>query len=425
MNDAYEAPLSCPGLRALRDALKAGDRAALHRFWRQVETAGTPLIRPIPDDPGHYLVTFLWRAREQTRTVAVTGGFNNWKLKNESMIRLPDTDLWYRTFRFRGDLRTSYMIAPDYPGIIPEIRNLNDWFDFIKIFRPDPYNPRTCIWPETILNYSKSTKLVLSMFELPGAPCHQWIDTRPGIPCGALERTGFRSDILGNERTLWIYTPPSCHSGNEASSSSCSLLLVCDGSAYTQVIPTPSILDNLLSEGKIPPMVAVFIGNATDQRHRELTCHPPFADFLARELVPWVRHHYSVTTDPSRIIIAGSSFGGLAAAYAGLRYPDVFGNILAQSGSFWWKPETAREYEWLPRQFETSAPLPLRFYLETGLLETKHMINANRHLRDILTARGYSVRYREFYGGHEYLNWQGTLADGLMELSGTGDSKPE
>jgi enterochelin esterase-like enzyme len=36
--------------------------------------------------------------------------------------------------------------------------------------------------------------------------------------------------------------------------------------------------------------------------------------------------------------VAGSSFGGLAAAYTALTMPERFGNVLSQSGSYWWWP---------------------------------------------------------------------------------------
>jgi enterochelin esterase family protein len=129
-----------------------------------------------------------------------------------------------------------------------------------------------------------------------------------------------------------------------------------------------------------------------EARNRELPCHPPFADFLVRELLPWARARYHVTDDPARTIVGGASYGGLAAAFAGLRHPEAFGNILSQSGSFWWKPEGEEEHEWLARQFVDSPTLPLRFYLDVGLLENTYdeapsQRCVNRHMRDVLRAK--------------------------------------
>jgi enterochelin esterase-like enzyme len=148
---------------------------------------------------------------------------------------------------------------------------------------------------------------------------------------------------------------------------------------------------------------------------------PPFLTFLTQELLPRLRRLYAVTIDPEQTIVAGSSYGGLAAAFAGLSAPTIFGNVLSQSGAFWWSPEGEEEPEWLTRHYATRERLPLRWYLDVGFLEEEpgyRMVTVTRHLRDVLQAKGYPVQYAEVSGGHEYLSWRGTLAEGLLALMG-------
>jgi enterochelin esterase family protein len=159
---------------------------------------------------------------------------------------------------------------------------------------------------------------------------------------------------------------------------------------------------------------------------RELSCLAAFANFLASELVTFVRQTYNVSTDPAKTGVGGYSLGGLAAAHAGLTHPETFGLVLAQSGSFWFEPTGADEAEpnWLARQFVQAPKRPLRFYLEAGLYEVdlqgrgRGILETSRDLRNVLQAKGYDVDYHEFPGDHDYLNWRGTFADALIDLFG-------
>jgi enterochelin esterase-like enzyme len=47
------------------------------------------------------------------------------------------------------------------------------------------------------------------------------------------------------------------------------------------------------------------------------------------------------------------------------------------------------------------------------------ILEPSRHMRDVLLAKGYEVHYQENVGGHDYLSWRGSLADGLLALVGT------
>ena len=64
----------------------------------------------------------------------------------------------------------------------------------------------------------------------------------------------------------------------------------------------------------------------------------------------------------------------------------------------------------------------MRWHLNAGELELWMMEgragirHANRHLADVLRAKGYEVTHREFPGGHDYLWWGETIAWGLRDL---------
>ena len=409
------AQVSSPRVRALQKQLEKRAPAAVARFWEEVRKSGTPLVEPIPGDRENVLVTFLWRGAEETRNVVVflqTGGLNP---ADNQLTRLAGSDVWYRSYVFRKDVRFLYKLSPnddltplDAPGL--------DWQKRFAHVQTDPLNPK--LYPPAAGATDWTTQ---SVAELPGAPPQPWVERKKGVPAGKVERQKIRSGILNNERDVWVYLP----AGYQAKDKAYPLLILFDGQSYMDQVPTPLILDNLIAAGRIPPTVAVLVDNpGPAERDRELPCYRPFADFLSKELLPWMRERYRVTDDPGRTVVAGSSYGGLAATCAAMWYPENFGNFLSQSASYWWKPESETEYEWVRRQFSAGPKLPLRAFLTVGLLETipkpgdTNQVEVNRRLRAALKAKGYEVTYTEFDGAHEYINWQGTLADGLIALLG-------
>lgn len=414
-----EQSVTSPRLMKLQKELESGNTHVLQDFWNEIAVQGAPIIETIDDDPEHLRVTFLWRAKEDTKNVVVVGNISRYEFTDNQLSRLLDTDLWYRTYILRNDVRTGYQLGLN-DSLIP-LEEEENFLERIASWKPDPLNPRIFHFPKDDED-PKDRELTDSILELPQAPPQPWIASHPGVPKGQVKMARFHSEILINDRRIWIYTPP----GYTPDGKPYPLLILFDGRAYLVFVPTPTILDNLLAGDLIPPMVAVLVHNPDrEARSRELPCYPPLVDFLSQELKPWIHQQCHVTSDPAATIIGGSSFGGLAATFAGLRHPELFGNILSQSGSFWWKPDEEVEGEWLSRQFVAADKLPLRFYLDVGSLEDgpgpengPNQLIANRHLRDILRAKGYPVHYAEYSGGHDYMCWQGTLADGLLALIG-------
>jgi enterochelin esterase family protein len=354
--------------------------------------------------------------------VVVLSRFNAFgDFDRHQLQRLPGTNVWHRSYRVRTDVRTTYWLSPSDALLSFFDRDRERWVEkFDALLRqgvliPDPLNRHP---------FPESGPPFVSSITLPDAAPQPWLAVREGVPAGQVAHKRFRSAILDNERDVWVYTPP----GSAAESEPYPLLVIFDGRQYVDWMAAPTTLDNLIAAGQVPPVLAVFVGNV--RRAQELGGSPAFVDFLAEELVPWVRARSGATADPARTVIGGASLGGFAATFAALRRPDVFGNVLSQSGAFNWKSESESDYEWLIHEFDRTSRLPVRFWLDVGRFETVPRfgprpdadgptgLDTNRHLRDVLRAKGYDVHYTEVAGGHDYIWWRGTLADGLVALLG-------
>lgn len=410
---ATEPEVRSPRLAALRESLRRGDGDALRAFWKEIETQGAPLVEPIPGDGRNVLVTFLYHGGWRTKDIVILGSVAH----ATAMSRLPGSDVWFRSVPIPREARFTYRIAP-LTRPIPVDRN-DPGYDLGKIgehAQPDPLNPRR--FPR---NASGSEWYTLSLVELPGAPPQPWLAPHPDVRAGRVEKAGIQSRHLGGERRLDVYTPAAFRQEDGPYP----LLLLSDGWSYLELISLPVILDNLIAAGEIPPVVAALVTSPDDKREPDLSCNESYGRFLAGELVPWVRARYPVIHDPERTIVGGASLGGLAAACAALDHPEVFGSVLSQSGSFWWRPPSDPRPEWMRRRIESGPRLPLRFYLDAGRMEVwptrgdgPSLLGSNRRLRNALWSRGYPVIYVEQSGGHSYANWQDALPDALRMLMG-------
>ena len=102
------------------------------------------------------------------------------------------------------------------------------------------------------------------------------------------------------------------------------------------------VMDTLIAEGRIPPIVAVFVDSGGDdsvgsQRGLEYdTVSGLFASFLETEVLPHVESEVGIklTRDPEgRAVLGGSSGGACALSCAWFR-PDLFRRVLCYSGTF-------------------------------------------------------------------------------------------
>lgn len=413
-------------IQKLRRNLLVQPKQALEEFWQEIDAQGTPLQEEHPDHPGLRLCTFVWRSMENISNIRIHLLFRTALPNDYFMKHIEQTDVWYTTVQLPARGRYAYQIQLNVPpGPPPDMDSSPEYkLMYFASAQLDPFNPRRC-FDEHGSRYEG-----LSLLEMPDAPAQPWTAQRPAIERGNISRSYFFSSLLQDERPVAVYTPP----GYSGQAGPYGLMFVFDEQWFLTRVPTATILDNLLADKAIPPLVAVIIGNGPGEaRSRQLPCNPLFADFMASELLPWVKSRYPVTENPARIIVAGASYGGLAASYVALRRPEVFGQVLSLSGSYWWTPpgkniRFAPPHPQLVSLYLQQPKLPLQFYLTAGIGEIdlsgcgRSILTTNRYLRDVFLAKGYEVRYEEFVGGHDFLSWRGKMAEGLRYLTASWQS---
>jgi enterochelin esterase-like enzyme len=373
--------------------------------WTALTKHGLPTVEPLGNRQDSALVTFVWRGDSLTRNVVVITPLTLLDFAGSILERLGHTDIWYRSFVLPTDARFTYRFAPN-DNLVPFDRDTNMFARF-GTMRADPANPEV---------FDMRAFGVMSILQLPRAPSDSLTRSRAGAARGRVVKTIIKSRVLGEERTIWVYTPP--HYDRHAIRPYPVVVLM-DGQSYQDLIPTPTILDNLIDQGSILPVIALFVDTPNQTRERDLNCNRTWETFIAAEVIPWLDQQFRTARQPRDRVIGGYSLGGLAATCAALRHADVFGNVIAQSGSFYRAPQ-GEPPEWAARRLAQVSRLPLRLYLSIGTYETAaipsrdpSMLTANRHLRDVLIARGYPVRFVELSSGHEHVAWRATLGRAL------------
>lgn len=137
---------------------------------------------------------------------------------------------------------------------------------------------------------------------------------------------------------------------------------------------------------------------------------------LCDHVIPAVRATVSLRTDAESNVIGGSSLGGLAALYAHLTRPSIFGGAMAMSPSLFFGG--GRIFE-LAEQ--TSVPWKTRVYLDAGAREAKGMLHEHgRRMADLLVRRGFPkdrVMWRpDTKGTHAEKHWRRRLPKALTFL---------
>lgn len=388
----------------LENEILNGNSEALEKFFDDLKEQGSPLIESIANDNTNDLVTLIYRGNSKTKNVVLIPPVGMRKLENHIMDRLLDTNLFYISYIVKKDVRFSYHFSPNDPLN-------NDWERRWKNAENDIFNNK-----HINLSGKISGKYnLVSYVEMSEVTPDIYTVEKSDLRKGTLHEHAIYSSILEEERSFNIYLPNSYNDNKDAYG----MLVLNDGFEYINILKAQNVLDNLINQDIIEPIIGVFI-DSTDDRAENLQCSDKFTDFISKELIPYIKKEYNISNDSSKNIIGGYSLGGLAASYIGFKCSNIFGNVLSQSGSYWYKRKDYSDANlWINTLFNSSNKLNLKFYINVGSIEPKvTMIDTNINFKENLIRLGYDVYFEEFGSGHDYLYWGETLAKGLISLVG-------
>ena len=257
-----------------------------------------------------------------------------------------------------------------------------------------------------------------SLLEIPGSPPQ--LTEQQAVPRGAVHAHVYRSKTTGADRSVMIYTPPGY---DPTADRTYPVVVLCHGfgddqTAWTEVGRSHLIVDNLIAQEKIEPMIIVMpyghpvplAERAWSEDYRERNDQAMIADVVS-DLLPMVERTYRMKTSREDRAIVGLSMGGGHSISGGLRYPDQFAWVGAFSAA---APQADLDQDYAGLS-ERLAEHPHRlFWIACG--KDDFLVERNRSFNDQLNQRGIKHTYVETDGGHSWPVWRIYLPQFLEQI---------
>jgi enterochelin esterase-like enzyme len=312
------------------------------------------------------------------------------------------------TFRFVSPNAKKVSVGIEGNGNLELVRRSDGvWEGISKPLKPDIYGYGMNVDGVTMFDPMnpeiKSNLIYVSnMVTVPGDPPEFW--EVQNVPHGQITQHFYKSTIIGDQRDYLVYTPPGYRSGR----GNLPVLYLLHGysdiaNGWTVVGKAHVILDNLISQRKVKPMVIVMTlgygvpGFASHETRafsdRSLTTKnfTLFRQSLLEEVIPRVERDYPVSKKQSDRAIAGLSMGGAESLFTGLNNVDKFAHVGAfSSGGL----PAAKPEEVFSTVTKESTKGLKTFWMTCGTGDGR-----------------INVKTNETPGGHEWLLWRRNLAE--------------
>lgn len=386
--------------------LSIGASLYAQNLW-QNNNVDSPVVNP------DNTVTFRFNA-PSAKAVYVTGDFlpavtvtrngYNFKMPQDAPLVKNDSGIW----EFTSNPLDSEMY--DYAFVVDSLRVT------------DPNNVYT----------HRDVAVVQNYFIVPGGVADNYMTK--DVPHGDLSQVWYHSDVLGRDRRMMVYTPAGYNRGKGRYP----VLYLLHGmggdeTAWSDGGRVVQILDNLISQGKVKPMIVVMPngttkhvaapGSGNDGMYKPYNSSSLDTSFEAhfKDILSFVDSHYRTIPKKNARAVAGLSMGGWHSLQLALNYADTFEYVGLFSsymgpgqdeGSGFFAPEM---YENTDAKIDALYAHGLKLmYIAIGRFDFLYEPNAG--FRAKLDAAGHPYTYLETDGGHVWKNWRVYLSDFVQKL---------
>ncbi len=280
--------------------------------------------------------------------------------------------------------------------------------------------------PDTGSRFTKPQRQVnTSMILVPGSI----LDER-NVAHGDVLTLTYHSTALKSERQVFVWAPP----GYKADGKPLPVLYFYHGfgdtglSAISQ-LRLPQIMDNLLAEGKITPMLVVVPDTETDIVQAIPENFPPAdrrKDFyplnaaaadkeLMQDIIPLVEKRFTVSRKPADRAIAGLSQGGYQALVSGMTHLNDFGWLASFSGV----TTSTVPNEAVTRQLSQAQAVNKQLKNVTLAVGDKDIVTGKdiAGLKAELEKQGVKFHYTQYPGlGHEMDVWRPAYIEFVQQV---------
>ena len=242
------------------------------------------------------------------------------------------------------------------------------------------------------------------------------------VPHGTVSKLWYESPTLKMTRRMTVYTPAGYEQNKKQKYPVLYLLHGAGGDedAWQEIGRTVHIMDNLIAQGKIEPMIVVmpngFAGEvAAPGESADGLKVPEFQqrgmmdggyEMSFMDVVNHIESNYRVYKDKKHRAIAGLSMGGYHSLHISKYYPDMFDYVGLFSAAAWLRDHEGvaiyqNQKDQLIAQFSKK---PALYWIAIG--DDDYLYKSNVKFRETLDEIGAEYEYYESKEGHIWRNWR-------------------